>query len=123
MHRLRRCRKAEDDMKNVEKLLDLIRENPDLPVIPLVDSEVVADDGYSYWLGKWGTAEITEYYLGRELLHLKSDDAEDVLSDMQGCRYGRDRQGRDIYDLSDEEWTRLYESLPWKKAIAVHITV
>lgn len=27
--------------KNVKRLLELIKENPDLPIVPLVDSDVV----------------------------------------------------------------------------------
>lgn len=104
------------------KIIKLIEENPDLPIIPMVDSEVVADD-YGYWLGKWGRCEVTEYYLGREKVHFKDDDEEDVLNDMVGCRYSHDQQGRDIYDLTDDEWDALYKSIPWTKAIVVYITI
>jgi len=103
------------------EIVKLIEENPDLPIIPMVDSEVVADDG-GYWVGKWGRCEATEYYSGREYIHFRDDDEEDVLNDMVGCKYGYDSQGRDIYDLTDEEWDALYDSLPWKRCIAVYIT-
>ena len=105
----------------MNELITLIKENPDLPIIPMVDSEVVADD-YGYWMGQWGRCEVTEYYLGREKVHFKSDDAEDVLNDMVGCQYARDQQGRDIYELTDEAWDELYETIPWTKAIVVYIT-
>ena len=109
-------------MTNTEQLLNLIKENPDLPVVPMVDEEVIADDNYQYWLGHWGRSEVTEYYLGKEKVHFRDDDEEDVLNDLEGCRYGRDYQGRDIYDLSDEEWNELYNGVPWVKAIVVYIT-
>ena len=108
-------------MTKTEELLKLIRENPDLPVVPMVDSEVVADDG-GYWLGAWGHCEVTEYYLGEERIHFKDDDEEDVLNDLVGCRYGYDKDGRDIYELSDEEWDKLYNSVEWTKCIVVYIT-
>lgn len=104
------------------EIIQLIEENPNLPVVPMVDSEVVADD-YGYWLGKWGSCKITEYYLGREKVHFKDDDEEDVLNDLVGCKYSCDPQGRDIYDLSDEEWDALYKTVPWIKAIVVYITI
>lgn len=105
-----------------QELLNLIRDNPELPVIPMVAGEVVADDSYPYWMGSWGSSEVTEYYVGREKVHFKSDDIEDVLMDMNGCRYGYTKDGRDIYDdLTDEEWDEIYNSLPWKKAIVVYI--
>ena len=108
-------------MTKTEELLKLIQENPDLPVVPVVDSEIAGDD-YGYWLGKWGRCEVTEYYCGRERVHFKDDDEEDVLTDLVGCDYSCDMQGRDIYDLSDEEWDKIFESLPWVKCIAVYIT-
>ena len=103
------------------KIIKLIEENPDLPIVPMVDSEVVAED-CGYWLGKWGRCEVTEYYEGRERIHFKDDDEEDVLNDLVGCEYSHDPQGRDIYDLSDDEWDKLYKSIPWVKCIVVYIT-
>ena len=103
------------------ELIKLIQENPDLPIVPMVDAEVVADD-CGYWMGKWGRCEVTEYYLGREKVHFRDDDEEDVLNDLVGCEYSHDPQGRDIYDLSDEEWDKLYQSVPWVKCIVVYIT-
>lgn len=110
-------------MTKTEELLNLIRENPELPVIPLVDTDVVADDCYSWWLGQWGYAKVTEYYIGRDHIHIKDeDDEEDVLVDMEGCKYSCTQDGRDVYDLSDEEWDALYKSIPWTRAIVVRIT-
>lgn len=107
-------------MSRITKLLELIKANPDLPVIPMVDAEIVGDD-YGWWLGEWGYSEVTEYYNGKEKIHFKYDDDEDVLNDIRGCEYGHDLKGRDIYELSDEEWDKLYASLPWEKAIVVRI--
>lgn len=103
------------------ELIKLIQENPELPIVPMVDSDVVCDDG-GYWMGAWGCCEVTEYYLGREKVHFRDDDEEDVLNDLVGCEYSLDPQGRDIYDLSDEEWDKLYQSVPWVKCIVVYIT-
>lgn len=110
-----------EESKHVH-LLKLIKENPDLEIIPLVEYEVVAGDEYSYWFGKWGSCEITEIYFGHEGVHFKNDDEENVLADLAGCEYGCDQYGRDIYDLSDEEWNKLYSEIPWQKVIAVYIT-
>ena len=108
---------------NIEMLLNLIKENPDLPIVPMVDGDVVGDDSYQNWLGAWGKSEVTEYYLGRKYVHFKDeDDEEEVLCDMVGCKYSTTLDGRDIYDLTDEEWDALYQSIPWTKCIAVRIT-
>ena len=108
-------------MTNTEELLKLIKENPDLPVVPMVDYEVCGDDCCTWWMGHWGKSEVTEYYLGEERVHFKDDDEEDVLADMAGCHHYCTKDGRDITDLSDEEWKALYESVPWVKCIVVYI--
>ena len=108
-------------MSKTEEFIELLKQNPTLPVVPMVEGEVVADDMYSYWLGSWGTSEVTEYYVGNEKVHFKSDDIEDVLCDMANCKCGCDKDGNDIYDLPDEKWDELYQSIPWTKAIVVYI--
>lgn len=60
-------------MNNTEKLLKLIKENPDLPIVPMVDSDVVSDD-CGYWLGSFGSARLGEYALFYERYF---DDRED----------------------------------------------
>lgn len=107
-------------MSNIEKLLELVKENPDLPIVPMVDGEIAAED-CGYWMGKWGDCKIEEYYKGEEKIHFKDDDVEEVLCDMVGCHYGCDKNGKDIYELSDEEWDELYQNLPWVKNIIVYI--
>ena len=104
-----------------QELLRLIKENPNLPVVPMVEGEVCGDDS-SLWLGSWGDSELNEYYVGRERVHFKGDDVEDVLYDMEGCRYGCDKIGRDLDTLSDEEWGHLYAAIPWVRCIVVYIT-
>lgn len=107
----------------IKDLLELVKENPDLPVVPMVDSEVVADD-YGYWMGRWGHCKKTKMYSGRERVHLyNDDDEEDVLSDLEGCKYYETIDGRDICDLSDDEWKSIYEGLPWVDCIVVYIVL
>lgn len=115
--------KENNSTTNSGELLKLIRENPNLPVVPMVDYEVCGDDSCIWWLGRWLCCEITEYYLGEERIHFKDDDEEFVLNDLEGCRYGHTDDGRDIYELSDEEWDKLYQSIPWTKAIVVYIGI
>lgn len=53
-----------------EKFLRLVKENPDVPIIPMVDSAVVADKDYGLWLGSFGDCRIDSYvslkYYGEE---------------------------------------------------------
>ncbi len=109
-------------MTKIEEFLKLVKENPELPIVPMVDEEIVADDCCTWWIGAWGESKVIGYYRGREYVHFEDNDEEDVLNDLVGCKYGEDPKGRDIYDLSDEEWDELYKSVPWIKAIVVYIT-
>ena len=109
-------------MTNTERLIDLIKNNPSLPVVPMVDEEIVGDDSYRWWLGSWGRCEVTRYYRGRESIHFSDDDEENILCDMVGCEYYKTKDGRDITDLSEKEWEDTLASLEWAEAIVVYIT-
>lgn len=100
--------------ENSEELFQLIKDNPDLPILPMVDSEIVADDGCSRWAASWGSAYVGEYIIGNERIWFKNeDDAEEVLNDCVG--------GIDFYGMEDEKVNKEYEKLPWIKAIIVNI--
>ena len=113
---------SEMERENREGLFALMRTHPDLPVVPMVECDVVSDDSYGWWLGEWGRSEVTAFYQGREHIHFKTDDEEDVLADMVGCGYYETEDGRDITELSEKEWVDLFGSLPWVDCIAVCIT-
>ena len=105
-----------------DKLLRLIQEHPDLPVVPMVEPDVVGDDSWGRWMGEWGNSYVTSIYMGNEHIHFKDyEDEEDVLSDMAGCQYYRTKDGMEITCLSDEEWNDLYASIPWTPCIVVNI--
>lgn len=46
--------------QNIKHLLELISTNPGLPIMPMVDSEIVADDCHGWWVGGWGNASIED---------------------------------------------------------------
>ncbi|MCC8192867.1 MAG: hypothetical protein LIO41_07525 [Ruminococcus sp.] len=100
----------------IQTLLKLVQENPELPIVPMVDADIMGDD-YGYYAGNWGKAMVDEYIVINDYIAFKSDD--DVFDVLE--RY-----------LSTEEWEALpekesecrpyYENLPWTKAIVVYIT-
>ena len=47
--------------EKVESLLKLIKENPSLEILPMVDGEI-CEDNCGTWLGCWGEARIDEYH-------------------------------------------------------------
>ena len=48
---------------NIQKLVDLAKEHPDLPIVAMVDGEIVVGDDYGRWLGSVGYVELGEYVL------------------------------------------------------------
>lgn len=102
---------------NTSELLQLIKENPELPVIPMVSNEVCGD--YSgYWEGEWGSACIDEFLNCPmwNYIAFKSDD--DVFDTLE--RYLRPDEFERL-PQSEEECRKIYNDLPWKKAIIVKI--
>lgn len=108
---------TEQEKMNRNKLLKLVEENPDLPVIPIVDGEIPGDD-CGYWLGAWGNSRIDEYLLvsNRDLVVFKSDD--DVFDVLERCL--SDEKFEKLPE-SEEECKPIYDALPWIKAIIVYI--
>ena len=97
------------------QLLELMKENPHLPIVPMVDSEVVGDDTWGYWMGSWSTSSLDKYYHGEERIYFYDEkDTEDLLVEVKGW---------DWYDVaSEEECLEVYRSLPWVKCIVVYIS-
>lgn len=108
-------RKALDFQKeNVKKALELIKENPELPIIPMVNYEIVAGDDALYWMGSWGDARIDEYTIDGERMRYLSEGIDELF----------DRYFGDIFSdkgLGPEYRKRLVEELGWTKAIFIKI--
>lgn len=71
--------------ENIKDLIKLIQENPNLPVISMVEQEAVSDD-YGYTAASFGRAYIEEYTIFDEKYY---DDRESFKED--------------YYDYHDEE--------------------
>ena len=69
-------------MNNIEKLIKLIQENPDLPVIPMVDYEIVADDDYQRWMGSIGDPKIGDFCIWNDKIYTdKQNLVEDLIDE------------------------------------------
>lgn len=90
---------------NIKNLVRLINENPDLPVIPMVGQDIVAD-----YIGEWvadiGVAEVLDLCIYGERVIFKNKKGIQTLK----------------LELDSETVTEEFiESLDWMKAIVVHI--
>lgn len=109
----------EKQQKNVNELIKLIKENPELEIVPMVDYDIVAGDDYSYWMAEWGTAKIDEYYHLDERIYFKEQDFEELVYDFTESNYKK------YNNLTYEEFEQLAKekinNLKWVKAIVVYI--
>ncbi len=109
---------SERERESRNELFRLMQENPDLPVLPMVDGDLSGDD-FGYWLGAWGNASLNEYLMPRkdyQPIMFKSDD--DVFDTLE--RYLPAKEFAALPE-SDAECRKIYDSLPWVKAIIVYI--
>lgn len=109
---------TEREKKNRDELFRLMRENPDLPVVTMVDAEICGDDS-GYWRGAWGRASVDEYLMCEryDYMAFKSwDDVFDVLE-----KYLSDEEFEKLPE-SESECRKHYDALPWTKAIIAYIT-
>lgn len=105
---------------NLSELFILIKNNPDLPVIPVVDSEIVADDAYSSWLGSWGKARIATF-LSTEKWGMIEKEYDSALFerwfDYEECGITKEMSDFEAEEIMAEK----IDSLPWQTAILVSI--
>lgn len=57
-------------------LLDLVKENPNLPIVPMVEYEVVCD-GYGRWMGSFAHCYVGEYACYDERFYEDRGDFEE----------------------------------------------
>ena len=98
---------------NIERLIELVKENPDLRVIYMVDSDVVQDDFQGYWLGRNTSVNVDSILNDdlHEFIWIRSiDDDYDIYESFFGDE-----------DCTDEHIKEEVDKLPWKKVIIVWI--
>ncbi len=95
--------------ENIQKLITLAADHPELPIIAMVDGEVVGDDSYSRWVGDFGSVELGEYASYNERLF---DDREDFkeayycYNDDELCEKFKYKPGINEYTLKNRHCTR-----------------
>lgn len=104
--------------EHVKELLKLIEENPNLRIVPMVDSEIVADDGFAWWVGSWGKAQVDEIYSSDERLYLRSEDEDTLVENLyDNMEVEGSLTDGEIYELAKKE----VGGYKWEKVITVKI--
>lgn len=109
----------EKQQENVKVLLQLIKENPTLPIIPMVATDCVCGDDYSYWMAEWSEARVTKYWCSDERIYQYDEDFEGLVEGWIDMNY------EDYENLSDDDLELLAENTvnnyEWIDAIVVYV--
>jgi len=112
----KRMNTIEKQQEKITNLLKLISENPDLEILPMVDSEIGNED-YSRTLGEWGTAEVDYYYCSDERIYFKSDDFDELVEGYIDNNFEVEHVSDEIVETAQNT----VNSYEWTKAIIVNI--
>lgn len=110
--------------KHIEKLIQLAKENPELKIKFIVNSDVVADaDSYRWWMGNISKIE-TDLCWFPECFYIGEADIIDQINyDMESEPEFEDLSDEEQEKILQEEFKRLEEIGEIKKAILVFIDV
>lgn len=110
-----------------DELKKLIIENPDLPLIAMVNYEVCADDDYRWWFAPSLIFEIgyildCEQTVNEERIYDDEDEFEEDLENYLADSGEYDNLSDDEFDKAVAEELKKYEPY-WKKVIYIRATV
>lgn len=100
---------------NVRNYLILASLEPNLPTIPMVETEVVAGDDVSRWSGVIGKAEVREYTIQEMYTDSMQYVFKDEIQDFKGFLANDGMTPMEIEDT--------IEQIEWEKAIFLNIDV
>ena len=114
-------------IKQTEELQKLIAAHPDYPIVVLCSSDVVADDGYSYWYApklSFTIGEILdcEQDVNDEKTYSDRDDFEDDVRYMFECDGQYDNLSSEEFDELVKNELEKYEPY-WKDVIIIYADI
>lgn len=113
--------------KATGKLIRLIKDRPELPVVFYVDSEVVEDpEARSSWIGEIADVSIRKLWMGDDDYYNTVYDKDDVYDDYEFAERYAPKELKDKWeDLNDDDYfkaiNKFIDSLGWVLCIAVEI--
>lgn len=107
--------------ENIKEILKLIDEHPDLPVIPVVGQDIVADST-GEWIANFGKAEVRKICLYEEAIIFYD---ENPLKIAESLVFYHDLPVGVFDSVSTGETNKLtkeaLDSLDWLEAIIIHV--
>lgn len=103
--------------ENIKHLIQLMDENPDLPIIPVVGQDIVADCT-GEWVAHFGKAEIKKMCIyGEKVIFREEKNAIKTVEALELEGLTEDRTRKE----SIEKLNGYLDELDWLEAIIVHI--
>lgn len=104
-------------------LNSLLQEHPDLQVVPMVDTDVIGEEGYGYWRGELGKPRLDAIWCQDERIYFRSSDEDELLEQEVDRLYDLFEGDKD--DILEGEFDRVaknnIEKLEWEPIIALYI--
>lgn len=106
------------------KLLKLATENPSLPIVSMVQYEVVADDSFSYWLGEIESVTVEELWVSDGRTWTREDAESEWDGFIESYASNEDLMRIEcwtddkLYKQAAMEWIA---GLPWTKCIVIFV--
>ena len=113
--------------KATGKLIRLIKDRPELPVVFYVDSEVVEDpEARSSWIGEIADVSIRKLWMGDDDYYNTVYEKDDVYDDYEFAEKYAPKNLKDKWgDLNDDDYFKaineFIDSLDWALCIAIEI--
>lgn len=105
-----------------KRLLELIKQNPDLRVFPLVEWEVCGGDEHTYWSGVFRSSEVDEIYMDEERVWIRSQDEEELVNKILDSSLLLEQTYIPLPGVTDEmRAKKIINEYQWEKVIVVYI--
>lgn len=105
---------------HVNQLVALSKEYPTLRIVPMVQSEIIANNDFAWWVGGFGNACIEEMYDDGERCYIRSNDEDDLIEDVMiesdDYLFGNNEE---LYAKAKE----IIDNYKWEKVIAVKVNL
>ena len=109
--------------KNNEKLIELVKQNPDLPIIPATYYEVVQDD-WGYWVGGIEDIRVDYFYMGKERWYAGEEEIRDFIYEKNESILEFDTYTNKQFDkFIDKEFNDMILNKEIIKAIIMYISM
>jgi len=111
--------------KYTREFLKLVQENPELEIIPMVDSDVVAEDGYNWWFASFGSSAVNgcckiRFNKDEPEQLVFCDDTEDYEEHLRDVLWDEDDELSD--DEVDKRVEEVISKIEWTNVIVVSIS-